>query len=271
MSAAHPESSGTGRDQRPAVVGTTAIRHYYRQSMKPTGAQSLRQPPLLLEGGNEFRGAMAEADRAALRAAAPGPVVIVPAAAVPEGGQLRAGANGVRWFKALGAADVRSTGWIDGSSQADAAIADAVAASRLIFLAGGSPRYLAEALQGSRVWSAMRGAHTAGAVLGGSSAGAMVLCEAYYDPSAGRVMPGLGLLPKICILPHHDTFGRGWAPHIERQTKGMLPVGIDEETGIMNDGPGGLWTVYGKGAVTVYAAGGPAAYRRGERLELPGR
>ena len=85
MSGAHPESSGTGRDQRPAVVGTTAIRHYYRQSMKPTGAQSLRQPPLLLEGGNEFRGAMEEADRAALKCAGPGRVAVVPAAAVsPE-------------------------------------------------------------------------------------------------------------------------------------------------------------------------------------------
>ncbi|HEX5679307.1 MAG TPA: Type 1 glutamine amidotransferase-like domain-containing protein [Desulfobacterales bacterium] len=229
----------------------------------------MRHPALLLEGGNEFRGAMEEADRAALRAAAPGPVTIVPAAAVPEGGQLQAGANGVRWFKALGAADARSTGWIDGSSQADAAIADAVAASGVIFLTGGSPRYLAEALQGSRVWSAMRGAHAAGAVLAGSSAGAMVLCEAYYDPSAGRVMPGLGLLPKICILPHHDTFGRGWAPHIERQAKGVLPVGIDEETGMMNDSPGGLWTVYGKGAVTMHGPGGEAVYRSGERFELP--
>jgi cyanophycinase len=84
-------------------------------------------------------------------------------------------------------------------------------------------------------------------------------------------MPGLGLLPKICILPHHDTFGQGWTPHIERQAKGVLPVGIDEETGMMNDGPDGLWTVYGKGAVTVYAAGGTAVYRRGDRLELPVR
>jgi cyanophycinase len=237
--------------------------------MKPTGEHSMRHPALLLEGGNEFRGAMEEADRAALKCAGSGRVVIVPAAAVPEGGQLKSGADGVRWFKALGAADVWSTGWIDGNSQADAAIADAVAASRLIFLAGGSPRYLAEALQGSRVWSAMRGAHTAGAVLGGSSAGAMVLCEAYYDPSAGRVMPGLCLLPKICILPHHDTFGRGWAPHIERQAEGVFPVGIDEETGMLNDGPDGLWTVYGKGAVTLHGPGGEAVYRSGERFELP--
>jgi cyanophycinase len=177
----------------------------------------------------------------------------------------------VRWFEGLGAADGRATGWVDGSSQEATAVAAAVAASRFIFLPGGSPRYLAGALQGSRVWAAIRAAHAACAVLAGSSAGAMVLCEAYYDPSAGRVMPGLGLLPKICILPHHDTFGQGWTPHIERQAKGVLPVGIDEETGMMNDGPDGLWTVYGKGAVTVYAAGGTAVYRRGARLELPVR
>ena len=271
MSGAHPESSGTGRRQRAAVVGTTAIRHYYRQFMKPTDLQPLQRRALLLEGGNEFRGAMEEADRAALRVAGPGPVLIVPAAAAAEGGQIQAGRNGVRWFKELGAADVRSTGWVDGSSREATAVAAAVAASRFIFLPGGSPRYLAGALQGSRVWAAMRSALAAGAVLGGSSAGAMVLCEAYYDPSAGRVMPGLDLLPKICILPHHDTFGRGWAPQIERHAKGVLPVGIDEETGMMNDGPDGLWTVYGKGAVTVYGGNGPAAYRRGERLELPGR
>ena len=50
-----------------------------------------------------------------------------------------------------------------------------------------------------------------------------------------------------------------------------LPVGIDEETGMVNDGPAGSWTVYGKGVVTVYPADGPRAYRDGERLELPSR
>jgi cyanophycinase len=83
------------------------------------------------------------------------------------------------------------------------------------------------------------------------------------------VRPGLNLLPGVCILPHHDTFGREWAPHIRRQAKGVLPVGIDEETGMMNDGPDGLWTVYGKGAVTLHGPGGEAVYRTGERFELP--
>jgi hypothetical protein len=29
-------------------------------------------------------------------------------------------------------------------------------------------------------------------------------------------------------------------------------VGLDEETGILNDAPNGLWQVYGKGRVTIY-------------------
>ena len=117
----------------------------------------------------------------------------------------------------------------------------------------------------------MLSAQAAGAVIGGSSAGAMVLCEVYYDPSAGQLLPGLNLVPGICILPHHDTFGRAWAPPIAREARGILPVGIDEETGMVNDGPEGSWTVYGKGVVTVYQADGPRAYRGGERLDLPGR
>ena len=51
---------------------------------------------------------------------------------------------------------------------------------------GGFTRYLAETLAGSRAWQAMRNAHRDGAVIGGSSAGAMVLCESYFDPFPKR-------------------------------------------------------------------------------------
>ncbi len=84
--------------------------------MERTDAPIQRHAPLLLEGGSEFTGRMEAADRAALKAAGQKPVTIVPAAAVPEGGQAEAGRNGVRWFKRLGAADVRSTGWVDRQS-----------------------------------------------------------------------------------------------------------------------------------------------------------
>jgi cyanophycinase len=80
----------------------------------------------------------------------------------------------------------------------------------------------------------------------------MVLCEFYFDPISERVLPGLNLLPGLCVLPHHDTFGKTWAPRLKRLLPEALLVGIDEETGLLNDGPAGQWTVYGKGAVTVY-------------------
>ncbi len=46
---------------------------------------------------------------------------------------------------------------------------------------------------------------------GGSSAGAMVLCEHYYDPDSQSVQPGLNLLAAVCVIPHHIVFGKGWS------------------------------------------------------------
>lgn len=226
---------------------------------------------LLLEGGGEFKGRMAEADRSALKAAGGRPVTIVPAAAAPECGQEQAGRNGVDWFRALGANEVRSTGWVDRESSLDPAIVRAVRDSGLIFLPGGSPSYLADALQGTPVWEAIRAAHASGAVVGGSSAGAMVLCGVFLDPVEKRVRPGLGLLPGICILPHYDTFGRTWVHTLRIAAAGALLVGIDEETGILNDGPDGTWTVYGRGAVTLHGPDGEAVYLRGERFQPAGQ
>jgi cyanophycinase len=223
---------------------------------------------LLLEGGAEFKGRMAEVDRAALKVARGRSITIIPAAAVPECGQEQAGRNGADWFRTLGAHDVHSTGWVDRESSQDPAIALAVRDSGLIFLPGGSPRYLAEALRGSPVWEAVVTAHASGAVVGGSSAGAMVLCEVYYDPPEARVRAGLGLLPGICILPHYDTFGRTWVSTLRCAAAGVLLVGIDEETGMVNDGPGGRWTVYGKGMVTLHGPDGEAMYRSGEQFAL---
>ena len=62
----------------------------------------------LLAGGAEFGGRMADADRQALAAAggSKAPVAIVPAAAAPDHNADRAGKNGVRWFRRLGAEQV---------------------------------------------------------------------------------------------------------------------------------------------------------------------
>jgi cyanophycinase len=97
----------------------------------------------------------------------------------------------------------------------------------------------------------------------------MVLCEFYFDPASGNVLQGLDLLPEVCVLPHHDTFGKNWAPRLTRLLPGALLIGIDEETGLLNDRPEGQWTVYGKGAVTVYEPDGQAVFHHGQQVMLP--
>jgi cyanophycinase-like exopeptidase len=49
----------------------------------------------------------------------------------------------------------------------------------------------------------------------------------------------------------------------------VVLIGIDEETGLMNDGPEGRWTVYGKGAVTLYRRGNVDTLYHGQELALP--
>ena len=78
----------------------------------------------------------------------------------------------------------------------------------------------------------------------------MVMCEFYYDPSLGQLIEGLNLVPNSLVLPHHNTFGKSWASRLLEISQVTL-VGIDEQTGMIDDGPG-TWTVYGAGSVTLY-------------------
>jgi cyanophycinase len=214
---------------------------------------------------------MADADLAALRIAggSTAPIRIIPTAAAPDNNEIRAGANGVAWFKGLGAADVRTIPVIDRASADQPELAKELESARFIFMLGGFTHYLAETLTGSRAWKAMQTAFHSGAVIGGSSAGAMVLCEHYFDQTSGQVMPGFNLLPGGCVLPHHNTFGKQWAHPIGRLLPGVHLLGIDEETGLLNDGPAGEWTVYGKGAVTIYGPNRQSVYCHGQRFALP--
>ena len=223
---------------------------------------------ILLEGGAEFGGQMSEPDRRAIELAG-GPhahISIIPTAAAPDNNDQRAGRNGVNWFKSLGATDVESLPLIDKASANDSAIADQISQSRLIYLLGGFTGYLAETLKDSASWQAMLNAYSNGAVIAGSSAGAMVLCQYYYDPGRSQIVEGLGLLPNTCVLPHHNTFGKGWASRLFNLLPDVLLLGIDEQTGMLDDGPQGQkvsWRVYGKGAVTIYRHTQPTIYKSG--------
>ncbi len=233
---------------------------------------------LLLEGGAEFGGKMAEPDRRAIELAG-GPDVIIsiiPTAAAPDNNHQRAGSNGVNWFKSLGATRVEWLPLIDRSSANDVRIANKLARSRLIYMLGGFTGYLGEMLKGSVSWQMMLRAYEGGAVIAGSSAGAMVMCQYYYDPDKGQVVEGLNLVPNSCVLPHHNTFGKNWAQRMTRLLPGAVLLGIDERTGMIDEGNEGnegnegeagrkkSWCVYGEGAVTLYRKGKPTVYQAGE-------
>ncbi|MBE3561846.1 MAG: Type 1 glutamine amidotransferase-like domain-containing protein [Ktedonobacteraceae bacterium] len=223
---------------------------------------------ILLEGGMEFGGAMAEPDRRALELAggSDAPVCIIPTAAAPDQNHQRAGANGERWFRSLGATQVVVLPLLDRVSAEEPAIVTALSKSRLIYLLGGFTRYLGETLVHSASWRAMLGAYLSGAVIAGSSAGAMVLCQYYYDPAQKQVCEGLGLVPNACVLPHHNAFGKKWAPQLSSVLPDVVLIGIDEHTGMLDDGPAGKktgWRVYGQGCVTLYRQDQQAIHRSG--------
>ncbi len=194
---------------------------------------------LLLEGGAEFGGQMSEPDRRAIELAGgpESPVSIIPTAAAPEANDLL--------------------------------IVNAISKSRLIYMLGGFTGYLGETLKNSASWQAMLQAYSNGAVIAGSSAGAMVMCQYYFDPGKRLVVGGLGLLLNTCVLPHHDTFGKNWAQQLTSLLPGVVLLGIDEQTGMIDDAEEGRkigWRVYGQGAITLYRGGKPTVYHTGERF-----
>ncbi len=225
---------------------------------------------ILLAGGAEFSGRMQIPDRRAIDLAggAETRVSIIPAAAAPDNNHRRAGNNGTLWFQKLGVSDVRVLPLIDRASADEPDVVADIRRSSLIYLLGGFARQLEKSLAGSRGWKGILEAYQRGAVVAGSSAGAMVLCGHYYIPSVGKVFKGLDLLPGTCFLPHHDTFGQTWAPELKSLMPALLLIGVDEKTAILNDGRRGSWTVYGKGAATIYRTSGLEIYQNGEAFQL---
>ena len=224
---------------------------------------------LLLEGGAEFGGRMREPDLKAIELAGgfDAPIHILPTAAAPDNNHQRAGNNGVRWFQSLGAKDVLSLSIIDKVSANDESIAKSLRSAKLIYMLGGFTGYLAETLAESAAWDAVLQAYRAGAVIAGSSAAAMVMCEFYYDLNQGQVVSALNLIPNSLVLPHHNTFGKSWASRLLEISQLTL-IGIDEQTGMIDDGSSKTWSVLGRGAVTLYRNGQLEVYQAGNSFSL---
>jgi cyanophycinase len=225
---------------------------------------------LLLEGGSEFGGRMRDPDLRALELAGgfDAPLRIIPTAAAPDRNHVRAGGNGVRWFESLGARDVVSLPLIDKVSANDETIAKSLREAKLIYLLGGFTHYLGQTLKDTLAWNSVLEALQNGAVIAGSSAGAMVMCEFYYDPYEGKIHEGLNLVSNSLVLPHHNTFGKKWAPRLLKQIPHVTLLGIDEQTGMLNDGENGRWNVYGAGEAVLYREGRLKSFQVGKSFSV---
>ena len=208
--------------------------------------------PLALVGGAEWREGCTF-DRDLLEESGATEVVVLPTAAAYEHPE-RAVETAERWFAGLGA-KARGLMVLARPDAEDEANVDAIRDARFLYLSGGSPLHLRSVLKDSAVWAALVAAWHAGAVVAGTSAGAMALCDPMVDPRGGAFTLGLGLLAQVAIIPHHDT----WSPEKAKRTITLAPPGlpvvaIDERTALIRD-TGGTWSIEGAGTVLVFVDG----------------
>lgn len=230
--------------------------------------------PLALVGSGEFLPQMAEVDRGLL-AGRPRRVAFLATAAGQEGDASidRWLSMGVRHYTGLGVEPV-PVRVVDRADADDPAFAALVRDVGLVYLSGGNPGYLADALRDTLVWRAIVEAWRGGAALAGCSAGAMALTAEAPRVRGGAMaaVPGLALVPHLVVVPHFDRMA-SWDPAmveraIGRSVGGTIVVGIDEDTALVG-GPI-EWTVAGRQRVTVFGPDGPVAYGDGSQLRLLG-
>jgi cyanophycinase len=196
-------------------------------------------------------------DRDLLAAAGADEVAVLPTAAAYEH-PARAVAAATEWFATLGAA-VRPVMAVDRAGATDEAHVAAVRAARFVYLADGSPMHLRSVLLHTPLWDALVAAWNEGAVVAGTAAGAMVLCDPMVDPRGGAYTVGLGLVGQLGLVPRADT----WSDDKLHRTRQLAPPGVpvamvDERTALIRDGgPTGTaaWRAQGAGKVSVWIDG----------------
>ncbi len=217
---------------------------------------------LLLAGGAEFDERMSPADRAFLERAgsANARVAVLPTAAAGENAALAA-ANGVSHFRSLGA-EAEAVMITDAGSAGDERMIEKLESADAVYMTGGNPLHVLSTLRGSPAWETMARRWREGAALGGSSAGAMVLCQSVFVQQ--QWAEGLGLVPAVVVLPHLNQRDPEWLQRARSVVAGrrLIGLGIDESTACL--WADGAWTVAGSGGVRLLTAGGTKAYAVGD-------
>ena len=207
---------------------------------------------LALVGGAEWTDGC-DFDADLLAASGGGEVVLLPTAAAFENPE-KCVDHATEWFGRLGGR-VNALPVLQRSDALDPANADAVRAASFVYLSGGSPLHLRSVLKETPLWDALLEAWRGGAIVAGSSAGAMVLGDPMVDPRGGAFTVGLGMVANLAVLPHAE-------PDVEAHHKrtfeladaGLVLVALPERTALIRDG-GGAWRSTGAGEATVWVGG----------------
>lgn len=230
---------------------------------------------IVLCGSGEFTPAMADVDREILAGLRPrARVAIVPTAAGLEETPTMWARMGSEHFRALGAEPVPIM-VVDRAGAEDPRNSDAIADVDWVYLSGGNPGHLVASLAGTPFWSAVLARLREGAILAGSSAGAMALGETTFVP-LGRGPDGLptdvtsrpafAVVPGVIVAPHFDILPEAILTLWDRLVpRGHRLLGIDEDTALVGSEHG--WSVRGRGRVLVFGGVEPRVFRAGAALD----
>jgi cyanophycinase len=129
--------------------------------------------------------------------------------------------------------------------------------SALMYMSGGDPHYLANALIDTPVWNAIYKNWQTGASLAGCSAGAMAMCAEIPNFRFTKREPtrGLNILPNLRVIPHFDKFFR-WIPDSAAKVllyapENIILLGIDELTALVKRSKEEQWLVQGEAKVHI--------------------
>ena len=207
---------------------------------------------LALVGGGEWNDGC-DFDAELLAASGGREVVLLPTAAAFENPD-KCVDHATEWFGHLGGRVV-GLPVLQRGDALDPANADAVRRARFVYLSGGSPLHLRSVLKETPLWDALVDAWRGGAIVAGSSAGAMVLGDPMVDPRGGAFTVGLGMIGNLAVLPHaeHDV-----AAHHKRTFEladaGLVLAALPERTALIRE-PDGAWRSTGAGEATVWVGG----------------